>query len=190
VLGEKIGRYKIKIFATDIDDEALKIARTGVYAEASLLGLDKKLIQKYFTVQKNQYEVKKSIRELVIFSKHNILSDSPFLRMDLVSCRNVLIYFETSLQNKFFPIVHYALKEAGILVLGKSETIGSHYDLYTPLDKTRKIYKAQYTGIKEPPKMFNFSTKYKDYEEPKQKQRKNDERVWRRKWLEQPWSTF
>jgi len=175
VLGEKIGRYKIKIFATDIDDEALKIARTGVYAEASLLGLDKKLIQKYFTVQKNQYEVKKSIRELVIFSKHNILSDSPFLRMDLVSCRNVLIYFETSLQNKFFPIVHYALKEAGILVLGKSETIGSHYDLYTPLDKTRKIYKAQYTGIKEPPKMFNFSTKYKDYEEPKQKQRKNDE---------------
>ena len=175
VLGEKISRYKIKIFATDIDDEALKIARTGVYAEASLLGMDKQLIQKYFTVQKNQYEVKKSIRELVIFSKHNILSDSPFLRMDLVSCRNVLIYFETSLQNKFFPIVHYALKEAGILVLGKSETIGSHYDLYTTLDKTRKIYKAQYTGVKEPPRLFNFSSKYKAYDEPKQRPHKNDE---------------
>jgi two-component system CheB/CheR fusion protein len=175
VLGDKISKYKIKIFATDIDDEALKIARTGVYAEAALLGLDKHFIQKYFTVQKNQYEVKKSIRELVIFSRHNIVSDSPFLRMDLISCRNMLIYFDQALQNRFFPIIHYALCDGGIVLLGKSESIGSHYDLFTTLDKARKIFKGQITGIKEPPKLYNFSTRYKAYEEPKIKRHKNDE---------------
>jgi|GEM_PF-377452 len=175
VLGEKISKYKIKIFATDIDDEALKIARTGIYAEAALLGLDKHFIQKYFTVQKNQYEVKKSIRELVIFSRHNIVSDSPFLRMDLISCRNMLIYFDQSLQNRFFPIIHYALSDGGIVLLGKSESIGQHFDLFTTLDKTRKIFKGQITGIKEPPKLYNFSTRYKSYEEPKPKRHKNDE---------------
>lgn len=174
VLGDKISKYKIKIFATDIDDESLKIARMGVYSETSLDGVDKKLIQKYFTIQKNQYEVRKSIRELVIFSRHNIVSDSPFLRLDLISCRNMLIYFNQNLQNKFFPVVHYALKENGILILGKSESIGNFIDLFNTIDKNGKIYKAQYTGIKEPPKLFNYSTTLKGYDEPKLKKYKDD----------------
>ncbi len=174
VLGDKISKYKIKIFATDIDDESLKIARMGVYSETSLDGVDKRIIQKYFSIQKNQYEVRKSIRELVIFSRHNIVSDSPFLRLDLISCRNMLIYFNQNLQNKFFPVVHYALKENGILILGKSESIGNFIDLFSIIDKNGKIYKAQFTGIKEPPKLFNYSTTLKGYDEPKIKKYKDD----------------
>lgn len=177
ILKEKINKYKIKIFATDIDDEALKIARTGVYSETSLEGLDKKIISKYFSVQKNQFEIKKSLRELVIFSKHNIVSDSPFLRLDLISCRNMLIYFSNSLQNKFFPIVHYALKDNGILFLGKSESVGQHIDLFNLIDKSAKIFKAQFTGVKEPPKLYNYSAPFKKnlYDSNKNVKVKNDE---------------
>ncbi len=176
ILGDKISKYKIKIFATDIDDEALKIARNGVYSETSFDGVDQAIIKRYFSVQKNHFEIKKSVRELVIFSKHNITSDSPFLRLDLISCRNLLIYFSNSLQNKFFPIVHYALKEHGILFLGKSESVGQHVDLFELVDKTQKIFKAQYTGIKEPPKLYNYSSSYKnDFESTPVKKTKNEQ---------------
>ena len=177
ILQENIERYKIKIFATDIDDESLKIARSGLYAETSLENLDKNIIQKYFSVQKNQFEVKKSLRELVIFSRHNIVSDSPFLRLDLVVCRNMLIYFSQALQNKFFPLVHYALNDNGILFLGKSESLGAHIDLFSVIDKNEKIFKAQYTGVKEAPKLFNYSTTHKSYDEPKTRNFKNDEEL-------------
>jgi two-component system CheB/CheR fusion protein len=184
ILDNKLDKYKIKIFATDIDEEALKIARAGIYSETSLLGVDKKLIQRYFSIQKNHYEVKKSIRELVIFSKHNIVADSPFLRLDLVSCRNLLIYFNQALQNKFFPLVHYALKDNGVLFLGKSESISQHLDIFQPLDKNTKIFKAQYTGVKEPPKLYNFSSSYKAYDEPKLKHYKNEEELLEEKLIE------
>lgn len=177
ILKEKITKYKIKIFATDIDDEALKIARAGIYAETSLVNVDKNIVAKYFTLQKNQFEVKKSIRELVIFSKHNIISDSPFLRMDLISCRNMLIYFNSTLQNRFFPIVHYALKDNSLLVLGKSESIGEFNDLFVTQNKTLKIYKSQFTGIKELPRLYNYGVSIANYQEPKQKSFKNDEEL-------------
>jgi len=177
LLQEKISKYKIKIFATDIDNEALKIARAGIYAETSLDGVDKDIIKKYFSVQKNQFEIKKTLRELVIFSKHNVVSDSPFLRLDLITCRNMLIYFSSALQNKFFPIIHYALKDNGILFLGKSESVGQHIDLFNLIDKSAKIFKSQFTGIKEPPKLYNYSTLHKrsPFEEPKHVNAKNEE---------------
>jgi two-component system, chemotaxis family, CheB/CheR fusion protein len=177
ILKDKISRYKIKIFATDIDDESLKIARSGVYSETSFVNMDKTLMQRYFTVQKNQFEVKKSLRELVVFSQHNVIADSPFLRLDLISCRNMLIYFNQALQNRFFPIVHYALKEQGLLLLGKSESIGQHTDLFVTLDKHEKIFKAQFTGIKEPPKLYNYAMTYKSYDEPKTSSYRNEEEM-------------
>ncbi|MBD3824441.1 MAG: PAS domain S-box protein [Epsilonproteobacteria bacterium] len=139
------------------------------------MNMKKEYIQRYFTILKNQFEVKKSIRELVIFSKHNIISDSPFLRLDFISCRNMLIYFNQTLQNRFFPIVHYALKQDGLLLLGKSETIGQNVDLFIPLEKNEKLFKAQYTGIKEPPRLYNYALTYKGYNEAKHEVFKNEE---------------
>jgi two-component system CheB/CheR fusion protein len=165
ILQEKITKYKIKIFATDIDDESLKIARAGIYAETSLTYVDKELVNKYFTIHKNQFEIKKSIRELVVFSKHNIISDSPFLRADLISCRNMLIYFNNTLQSRFFPIVHYALNDNGILLLGKSESISEYHDLFVIVNKNLKIFKSQYTGLKELPKLYNYSSVTRNYED-------------------------
>lgn len=156
VLKDKVDKYKIKIFATDIDDESLKIARAGIYSETSLINMKKDYIHKYFNVLKSHYEVKKNIREMVVFSKHNIVSDSPFLRIDLISCRNMLIYFSSALQQRVFPIFHYSLKESGILLLGKSETVAEFGDLFYLVDKNLKIYKSQYTGIKEAPKLYNY----------------------------------
>lgn len=176
ILKERITRYKIKIFATDIDDEALKIARSGIYSETSFINVDKTVLQRYFSIQKNQFEVKKTLRELVIFSRHNIISDSPFLRLDLISCRNMLIYFNQALQNRFFPIVHYALKEQGILFLGKSESIGQNGDLFITLDKNEKIFKSQFTGIKEPPKLYNYAP-VKGYEEPRHSRFRNEDEI-------------
>jgi len=185
ILKENLQEYKIKIFATDIDDEALKIARSGVYAETSLTSLNKDLLFKYFNIRKNQFEVKKSVRETVIFSKHNVVSDSPFLRLDVVSCRNMLIYFNQNLQERFFSVVHYALKESGLLLLGKSESIGNHSDLFTVIDKDNKIFKAQYTGTKELPKLYRYGSLYKNYEEPKgQRSPKSEEQMLEEKLLE------
>ena len=184
VLQEKITKYKVKIFATDIDDESLKIARAGIYAETSLVNVNKNLINKYFSIHKNQFEIKKSIRELVVFSKHNIISDSPFLRADLISCRNMLIYFNNTLQSRFFPIVHYALKDNGILLLGKSESISEYHDLFVTVNKNLKIFKSQYTGLKELPKLYNYSGVNKNYEEPKTISFKNEEELLEEKIVE------
>lgn len=184
ILQEKITKYKVKIFATDIDDESLKIARAGIYAETSLTNVNKNLVNKYFSIHKNQFEIKKSIRELVVFSKHNIISDSPFLRADLISCRNMLIYFNNTLQSRFFPIVHYALKDNGILLLGKSESISEYHDLFVTVNKTLKIFKSQYTGLKELPKLYNYSGVNKNYEEPKAVSFKNEEELLEEKIVE------
>ncbi|MBN2783146.1 MAG: PAS domain-containing protein [Campylobacterales bacterium] len=177
ILKDKISKYKIKIFATDIDSEALKIARSGLYAETALVNVDKDILKTYFNVQKNQFEVKKELRELVIFSKHNIVSDAPFLRLDLIVCRNMLIYFSNTLQSKFFPIIHYALKDNGILFLGKSESIGQHIDLFSLIDKNAKIFKSQFTGIKELPKLYNYSYNHEKLlydDEPRSIKTKNE----------------
>ena len=176
VLKENIGEYKIKIFATDIDDEALASARAGIYSDTSLYSVDKLIIQKYFSIRKNNYEVKKKLREMVVFSRHNVISDSPFLRLDLITCRNMLIYFSQPLQDKFFPIVHYALNDKGVLFLGKSESVGSHINLFSVINKNAKIFKAQFTGVKEAPKLYGHLPSFKiDGVESPRKYRNSEE---------------
>ncbi|MEP7265499.1 MAG: chemotaxis protein CheB [Bacteroidota bacterium] len=133
-------KTRIQIFASDISEAAIKKARTGIYTKAEIHTISDKRIKNYFTKNNSSFEVNKLIRDMCVFAPHNFLKDPPFAKMDLVSCRNVLIYMDTFLQKKAFTTFHYALKENGILILGKSESTGASSDLFTPLGKQEKIY--------------------------------------------------
>ena len=168
VLGGDILNYKIQIFATDIDDRATKYARIGRYPESSLMNVEKHYVKKYFTVKNDEYEIIKPIREMCIFSKHDITNDPAFMRLDLISCRNLLIYFTTELQAKIFPMFHYSLNDDGTLFLGKSESIGNFNHQFKILDKRWKLYRALYLGKKSTPlPLKSFESKdMKDYDRP------------------------
>lgn len=129
-----------QIFASDLSAEAIKIGRTGEYTLQQLENVSPKRLQRFFTKVKDKFRVSQSLRDVCIFAPHNILSDPPFSRMDLITCRNFLIYLETSAQKKAISTFHYALNESGYMMLGKSETIGASTQLFTPLNKTYKIY--------------------------------------------------
>jgi chemotaxis methyl-accepting protein methylase/chemotaxis response regulator CheB/signal transduction histidine kinase len=137
----------IQIFATDISDKPLKIARAAVYTERALRGVSVERMRKFFTPVSGGYQVNKSLQDLCVFAKQNVAKDPPFSRMDLISCRNVLIYLGPELQKRVMPIFNYALKPTGLLVLGNSETLGSFSDLFTPLDRTSKIYRKKIVPI-------------------------------------------
>ncbi len=143
-LGEKADNYrdrtKIQIFASDISEKAIKKARAAVYTKADVGKLSASQHKNYFVKNNGGYEVSKLIRDMCVFAPHNFLKDPPFAKMDLITCRNVLIYMDTFLQKKAFTTFHYALKENGFLLLGKSETIGASSNLFTQFSKHDKIY--------------------------------------------------
>lgn len=132
----------LRIFATDVDEQALKIARRGLYSQTSMGGVSEEYIKKYFIVRDNEFEVKKSLRENIVFSFHNLLADPPFKDLDLVVCRNLLIYFNLDAQKYIMPTFHYALHTNALLFLGKSENATSFEHYFIPIDKTNKIFKA------------------------------------------------
>jgi len=131
---------KIQIFASDISEKAIRKARAAIYTKADVEKLSEPQLKKYFVKNNGGYEVNKLIREMCVFAPHNFLKDPPFAKMDLISCRNVLIYMDTFLQKKAFATFHYALKEKGFLLLGKSETIGASSDLFSQFVTNDKIY--------------------------------------------------
>ena len=139
-LGEKLSDTKIQIFASDISEKAIKKARAAIYTKADVEKLSETQLKNYFIKNNGGYEVNKLIRDMCVFAPHNFLKDPPFAKMDLITCRNVLIYMDTFLQKKAFSTFHYALKENGFLLLGKSETIGTASDFFTQVDKHEKIY--------------------------------------------------
>ncbi|MDP5170031.1 MAG: ATP-binding protein [Bacteroidia bacterium] len=130
----------IQIFATDLSEPAIIKARRGIYSKAEISTVSEQRLQTYFTQTKNGYEVKKEIRALCVFAHHNFLKDPPFSRMDLISCRNVLIYLEPYLQKKALTTFHYALNPKGFLLLGRSESTSGVLDHYTLSAKQEKIY--------------------------------------------------
>jgi two-component system CheB/CheR fusion protein len=144
-LGEKVHNKKIQIFASDISEKAIKKARAGIYTKADVEILSASRLENYFTKNGDGYEVSKHIRDMCVIAPHNFLKDPPFAKMDLISCRNVLIYMDTFLQKKAFANFHYALKETGFLLLGKSETVGVSSDLFTQVEKNEKIYSRKPT---------------------------------------------
>lgn len=139
----------IKIFATDIDDDALKIARKGIYSQTSMNQISEEYINKYFVIKNNEFEVKKSLRENIVFSFHNLLADPPFKNLNLIVCRNLLIYFNLEAQKYIMPTFHYALCNNGLLFLGKSENATNFEHFFMPIDKQNKIFKSVPTSSKD-----------------------------------------
>ncbi|MCW3075687.1 MAG: hypothetical protein JWO32_296, partial [Bacteroidetes bacterium] len=131
---------QVQIFGTDISEPAISKARTGIYNKAELAHLSDEQIKNYFSKHANGYQVGRVIRDMCVFAVHNFLKDPPFAKMDLISCRNVMIYLETFLQKNALTTFHYALKEHGFLLLGKSETAAAAADLFNAFIKPDKIY--------------------------------------------------
>ena len=138
----------IRAFATDIDEDALRIARRGGYSEASVSEISVHDIQSYFNIKDSEFEVKKPIRESVVFSFHNLLADPPFKNIDLVVCRNLLIYFTLEAQRHIMPLLHYALKDHGLLFLGKSENVTGFEHLFATQNRNHKVFR-QVPAIKK-----------------------------------------
>ena len=134
------GNFLIQIFATDISDAALEKARAGRSSENIALDVTPERLRRFFVKIEGGYQISKSIRDLCIFAKQNVVQDPPFSRMDLISCRNVLIYLGPVLQKKVIPIFHYALNPGGYLMLGNSETFGGFPELFTQTDRKSRIY--------------------------------------------------
>ncbi|MGC1864229.1 MAG: chemotaxis protein CheB [Methylocystis sp.] len=138
---------RVTIFATEMDEAALNAARAGRYPEALMESVSPERRQRFFIADPGGYVVAKEVRDLCVFSAHDILRDPPFSRMDLISCRNLLIYFKAQAQGQMFPVFHYALRPHGILFLGMSESIGRFTDLFEPLDKRHCLFQARDTGL-------------------------------------------
>ena len=137
---------RVQIFATDIDDTVLLVARAARYPEALLEGLSPERRRRFFLEDGGTYLVSKEVRDLCIFSPHSVIRDPPFSRIDLVSCRNLLIYFGAEIQNQVIPIFHYALRPGGYLFLGSSENIGDFSDLFAAVDKKHRIFQMRDHG--------------------------------------------
>ena len=140
----KIGKaHRFQIFATDLDETSINRARDGVYPCGIAADVSAARLERYFKLEDSQYRISKEIRETVIFATQNLIQDPPFTRVDLICCRNLLIYLNAALQKEIFPQFHYALNPGGILFLGSSESIGSFDDLFATLDKKWKIYQRK-----------------------------------------------
>lgn len=142
-LGNRINRIRVQVFATDLDERALGQARQGFYPTASIEKIDSRLRKKYFSQHGDSWQVVSSIRDLILFAKHDLVKAPPFSKIDLISCRNVLIYFNTTLQERVFQTFHYALRDKGLLFLGKSETTSASERLYTQVDRIQRLYQKR-----------------------------------------------
>ncbi len=140
VADEAPREQKLQVFATDLNEALLEKARHGLYAKTLAQDISPERLRRFFVEEEGGYRVSKRLREMVVFARQNLISDPPFSRMDLVSCRNLLIYLEAGLQKKLLPTFHYALKHDGFLFLGGSESVGGFTDLFEPVDRKSKIF--------------------------------------------------
>jgi two-component system, chemotaxis family, CheB/CheR fusion protein len=135
--------YTVQIFATDIDHEAIDIARAGAYPEAIAADVTPERLARFFSKEEGCYRIRKDIREMLVFAQQNVIADPPFTKLDLLSCRNLLIYLDGELQQRLLPVFHYALRPGGALFLGSSESVGSFAMLFEALDKKWKLFKRR-----------------------------------------------
>ena len=158
VMEEMQVKRDVKIFATDVDSRAIEQAGKGVFSENIVDDVTPDRLAKYFMKQGDQYHISKSIRRMIVFATHNMFSDPPFGKLDLISCRNVMIYFQPVMRRGLFAIFHSALKNGAYLFLGKSETAGEYVSLFKPVCSAEKIYLHKAEGKVEDlaPPTFNI----------------------------------
>lgn len=137
-------RYKVQMFATDIDGRAIDTARAGIYPASIAADISPERLSRFFVqeAESGAYRIHKTIRDMLVFSEQDVIKDPPFSKVDLISCRNLLIYMSGELQEKLIPLFHYALNPGGILFLGTSETVGEFLDLFTVLNRKSKLYQC------------------------------------------------
>jgi len=146
----------MQIFATDLDQHAIQKAREGVFPANIAADVPPNLLDRYFIKEERGYRAAKSIREMIIFAPQNLISDPPFTKLDLVSCRNLLIYLTTDLQKKLLPVFHYSLNPGGFLFLGSAETVGNFSNLFSPLSGKTRIHRRLDSPLT--PEAFEFPT--------------------------------
>jgi two-component system CheB/CheR fusion protein len=159
-LGDRGSNVPVKLLASDVNEAALDRARAGIYPDNIEADVSADRLRRFFAKVDGHYQIGKAVRDLCIFSRHNLASDPPFSRLDLVSCRNVLIYLDAPLQRRVVPVLHYALNPGGYLLLGSSETIGTFSDLFNAVDPKHRVYvrnavstpglTLDFTGYREP----------------------------------------
>lgn len=134
--------FKVQIYSTDLDEDVITAARAGFYAPNIVSDVTPDRLQRFFIKEESGYRIKKEIREMVVFATQNVIKDPPFTKLDLLSCRNLMIYLEAELQNRLIPTFHYALNPNGVLFLSPSEGIGNYTELFSALDRKWKFYQA------------------------------------------------
>jgi two-component system CheB/CheR fusion protein len=150
-LGQEAGLFNVRILATDIDEDAVKFARRGLYPPSALKGLSVEQIRRYFVEEDGSYQVKKQIRGMIVFGEHDLAQRSPFPNVDLVVSRNVLIYFSNELQRRALQLFAYSLRDGGYLVMGKAESPSLLADLFAPVDRHNKVYRRHGERFLLPP---------------------------------------
>jgi two-component system CheB/CheR fusion protein len=151
------GKYAVQIFATDLDPDAINQARSGLYPPNIAADVPPERLRRFFVQEEGGFRVGKQIRDSVIFAPQNVIMEPPFTRLDILICRNLLIYLEAGLQKKLLPLFHYALKPNGILCLGTSETVGSFTQLFAQLDAKARIYRKLVPAGRSEPVEFPSS---------------------------------
>jgi two-component system CheB/CheR fusion protein len=155
VLGDRLDRTHVQIFGTDVSESAIAFARHGLYAASIAEDVSADRLGRFFVQTDGGYQVSKAIRDMCVFARQDLTRDPPFSHLDLICCRNVLIYMDTPLQRRLLSMFHYALKPEGFLVLGHAESIGYHSDLFALMNKRNKVYRKR-AGVTNAPHMEVF----------------------------------
>ncbi|GAB2779325.1 hypothetical protein GCM10027275_23580 [Rhabdobacter roseus] len=165
-LGDRAAHVPIQIFATDLSQSVINKARQGSYSSSEIVGVSPRRLQRFFSKIDDQYRISKSLLDLCVFAQHNLLKDPPFSRLDMISCRNLLIYLDDVFQQKAFSIFHYALNPNGTLLLGNSESVGNAVALFSQVDKAYKAYIRKNDVSSKG--AFNITPHARDVARPKQ----------------------
>ena len=158
---EKINPHEgisLQIFATDLDYDAIETGRKGVFPANIAADVSSKRLERFFIKNDEGYRINTEIREMVVFAQHNIIMHPPFTKIDILSCRNLLIYMDPELQKKLLGLFYYSINSEGIMILGSSETLGTQNHLFTTVDSKMKIYKRSATALKS--ELFNFPSSF------------------------------